>query len=67
MISIAVANSPWAYHSSGHGASNVSHTCAGSIQGAQRCPSKVQISKGEVQKENAGAIVRGKNVLKRSL
>lgn len=37
LVSITVANSPWAYHSPGHGG-NVSHTRAGSIQGAQRYP-----------------------------
>lgn len=29
----------------------------------KRCPSNVQIIKGEKQKENLGTIVRGKNVL----
>lgn len=38
LLSITVANIPWAYRSPGHGGNDVSHTRAGSIQGAQRYP-----------------------------
>lgn len=50
LVSITFATSPWAYCSLGPSGHAVSHTCAESIQGAQKYPSNVQVSKGEEHK-----------------